>query len=94
MLLIAWRQSKNFTVAQAAAFTGVSVGAFSFLERGLSLPDPENLFRIEGATKGQVTILDHLAKWQKEHVDEFTRFREAGRSSAKAFKPPAKTRKT
>lgn len=93
MLLLAWRQSKNLTVAQAAAYTGVAVGAFSALERGLALPEVRTLFQIEGATAGAVTAADHAAAWRNAHGQLFHQFREAGRSSAKAFRPPAKTRK-
>lgn len=93
MLLIAWRNSKNLTVAQAAAYCGVAVGTFSMLERGLALPEVQTLFHIEGATRGAVTAVDHAAAWRNAHPQKFHQFREAGRSSAKAYRPPAKTRK-
>ncbi len=93
MLLITWRRSKKFTVAEAAAFCGVSIGTFSALERGLALPEASTLFRIEGATRGAVTSPDHAAAWRKAHPQQFHQFREAGRASAKVFKSPAKPRK-
>lgn len=93
MLLKTWRLSKNFIVTEAAVYTGVSVGTFSETERGISLPGADTIFKIEGATKGAVTAADHAAAWRNAHPQQFHQFREAGRSSAKAYRPPAKTRK-
>lgn len=93
MKLRDWRKSKDLTLDDAILALGLkSKGALSTIERGKTFPWPETIARIEGATRGMVTVEDHWATWRHAHPQEFAAFRAAGRTAAKSRKPAASTK--
>lgn len=89
-MLKKWRLKKGLNLPQAAAFLGLkSASQVFYIERGTTFPMPETIAQIEGATRGEVTAADHWAAWRRAHPGKHLQFRAAGRSAAKAYRPPA-----
>lgn len=89
MLLRDWRKAQNLTLQQAAPILGVAVSTLCDIERGYIGVSYETIARIDGATKGQVTALDHLDAWRFDRKSgnntKFSTLRAAGRAAMKEF---------
>ena len=90
MLIRAWRASQNLTLKEAARRLGLkSFGQLSEIERGITFPNQETVSQIEAATNGAVRHEDHQIVWRKQNRQAHRASLAAGRSAARAYRPPA-----
>jgi transcriptional regulator with XRE-family HTH domain len=90
-MLKKWRRRNKLTLVQAAKVIGLKAqsGLF-YIEHGITFPMPEAIAKIEGATGGEITVVDHWRAWCAAHPQQLSEFRAAGRSAAKEHRSPAK----
>lgn len=91
-----WRLKKGLSLADCAGRLGIaSAGMLSDIERGVVFPSPESIAKIEGATRGAISVAHHWAAWRRAHPQKFAEFRAAGRAAGKTYRStPAKPKTT